>query len=522
MHFGNSKFIIELQKFIYYLTKMTNSIGHIIGGKVVKEDGKSFEIFNPSNGKCIALATNASKKIIDKTIDNSVEAFNEWHSYSLAKRASILFEYKVLLENNIDKLAQIISKDLGKVHEDAIGEIRRGIENVEYACGIGEILKGEFNKNISTSIDSWSEFSPLGVVLGITPFNFPAMVPLWMFPLAIAAGNSFILKPSEKDPLASMFIVELFNQTKAPKGLLNLLNGDKDVVNNLIQDKRIKAVSFVGSTPVAQKIYESSSISGKRCQALGGAKNHALVLPDANIDYATDQLISAAFGSSGQRCMALSVAVVFKDIKEKFNKSLKEKVSKLKFGHEDLNLNSFGPLVSKEHLESVKKNINLAEEEGSLILLDGRDNIKRKNSENGYFIGPTLIDKVKSSMKSYENEIFGPVLQIIEVDSMDEALQIINENKFGNGCCIFTSSGEKARKFSQNVNIGMVGVNIPLPVPSSFHSFGGWKDSLFGDLNMYGPDGLRFFTQRKTVTQKWPEESSESKGINLSMPNNLN
>ena len=337
---------------------MTNSIGHIIGGKVVKEDGKSFEIFNPSSGKCIALATNASKKIIDETIDNSVEAFNEWHSYSLAKRASILFEYKVLLENNIENLAQIISKDLGKVHEDAVGEIRRGIENVEYACGIGEILKGEFNKNISTSIDSWSEFSPLGVVLGITPFNFPAMVPLWMFPLAIAAGNSFILKPSEKDPLASMFIVELFNQTKAPKGLLNLLNGDKDVVNNLIQDKRIKAVSFVGSTPVAQKIYENSSISGKRCQALGGAKNHALVLPDANIDYATDQLISAAFGSSGQRCMALSVAVVFKDIKEKFNKSLKEKVSKLKFGHEDLNLNSFCPLVSKENLESVNKNIS--------------------------------------------------------------------------------------------------------------------------------------------------------------------
>ena len=348
------------------------------------------------------------------------------------------------------------------------------------------------------------------------------MVPLWMFPLAIAAGNSFILKPSEKDPLASMFIVELFNKTKAPKGLLNLLNGSKEVVNELIDDKRIKAVSFVGSTPVAKEIYERSAMNGKRCQALGGAKNHALVLPDANIEYATDQLISAAFGSSGQRCMALSVAVVSKEIKEKFNKSLKSKVSKLKFGNENLNQNNFGPLVSKEHLENVKNNINLAKNEGSEILLDGRASIKRKNSSNGYFIGPTLIDKVKTSMKSYETEIFRPVLQIIEVDSTEEGIKIINDNKFGNGCCIFTGSGEKARFFSQNVNIGMVGINIPLPVPSSFHSFGGWKDSLFGDLNIYGPDGIRFFTQRKTVTQKWPEESNKTSEINLSMPNNLN
>ena len=501
---------------------MNTNIGHIVGGKIIKSEGALFEIFNPSTGKRLATGSNASQKIIDKTIINSIQAFDEWNSFSLAKKASILFEYKELLEKNIEKLARIISKDLGKVHDDAVGEIRRGIENVEYACGIGEILKGEFNKNVSSSIDSWSEFSPLGVVLGITPFNFPAMVPLWMFPLAIAAGNSFILKPSEKDPLASMFIVELFNKTKAPKGLLNLLNGGKEVVNELIDDKRIKAVSFVGSTPVAKEIYERSAMNGKRCQALGGAKNHALVLPDANIEYATDQLISAAFGSSGQRCMALSVAVVSKEIKEKFNKSLKSKVSKLKFGNENLNQNNFGPLVSKEHLENVKNNINLAKNEGSEILLDGRASIKRKNSSNGYFIGPTLIDKVKTSMKSYETEIFGPVLQIIEVDSTEEGIKIINDNKFGNGCCIFTGSGEKARFFSQNVNIGMVGINIPLPVPSSFHSFGGWKDSLFGDLNIYGPDGIRFFTQRKTVTQKWPEESNKTSEINLSMPNNLN
>ncbi len=499
---------------------MTKNLGHIVNGKSEYDSEKHMDIFNPSTGKIISSISNASKATIEKTLISSVEAFNEWKNYSIAKRSSILFEYKVLLEKNIDKIAKTISKDLGKVHDDAVGEVRRGIENVEYACGLGEILKGEFNKNISTSVDSWSEFSPLGVVLGITPFNFPAMVPLWMFPLAIATGNSFILKPSEKDPLASMLIVELFNQTKAPKGLLNLLNGNKSVVNNLIKDERVKAVSFVGSTPVAKSIYELSAVSGKRCQALGGAKNHALVLPDADIDYTTDQLISAAFGSSGQRCMALSVAVVVSSVKEKFLESLQEKVNKLKFGLDNLNSNSFGPLVSKEHLESVKNYIKMSEEEGARVLIDGRNSIKRKNSNNGYFLGPTIIDNVNSNMISYQNEIFGPVLQVIEVNETNQAINLINNNKFGNGCCIFTSSGEKARSFSENVEIGMVGVNIPLPVPSSFHSFGGWKNSLFGDLNIYGPDGVRFYTRRKTITQRWPLSGS-SKGVDLSMPSNF-
>ncbi len=499
---------------------MVENLGHIVNGKSIHDSGAPIEIFDPSNGKVISTISNASDKTIENTLNNSIEAFNEWKNFSIAKRSSILFEYKVLLEKNIQKLAEIISKDLGKVHDDAVGEIRRGIENVEYACGIGEILKGEFNKNISTSVDSWSEFSPLGPVLGITPFNFPAMVPLWMFPLAIAAGNSFILKPSEKDPLGSMFIVELFNQTKAPRGLLNLLNGDKSVVNKLIKDDRIKAVSFVGSTPVAKNIYETSAISGKRCQALGGAKNHALILPDADIDYTTDQLISAAYGSSGQRCMALSVAVVFSDIKDEFIQDLERKVQKLKFGLDDLHSNSFGPLVSKEHLESVKNYIDMSEGEGARVLVDGRDFLKRKNSNNGYFLGPTIIDNVSSNMKSYQNEIFGPVLQIIEVNKLSDAIKLINNNKFGNGCCVFTRNGEQARTFSENVEIGMVGVNIPLPVPTSFHSFGGWKNSLFGDLNIYGPDGVRFYTQRKTITQRWPSSGS-SKGVDLSMPNNL-
>ena len=499
---------------------MVENLGHIVNGKSIHDTGAPIEIFNPSNGKVISTISNASDKTIENTLNNSTEAFNEWKNFSIAKRSSILFEYKILLEKNIQKLAEIISKDLGKVHDDAVGEIRRGIENVEYACGIGEILKGEFNKNISTSVDSWSEFSPLGPVLGITPFNFPAMVPLWMFPLAIAAGNSFILKPSEKDPLGSMFIVELFNQTKAPRGLLNLLNGDKTLVNKLIKDDRIKAVSFVGSTPVAKNIYETAATSGKRCQALGGAKNHALILPDADIDYTTDQLISAAYGSSGQRCMALSVAVVFSDIKDEFIQDLERKVQKLKFGLDDLHSNSFGPLVSKEHLESVKNYIEMSEGEGARVLIDGRDFLKRKNSNNGYFLGPTIIDNVSSNMKSYQNEIFGPVLQIMEVNELSDAIKLINNNRFGNGCCVFTRNGEQARTFSENVEIGMVGVNIPLPVPTSFHSFGGWKNSLFGDLNIYGPDGVRFYTQRKTITQRWPSSGS-SKGVDLSMPNNL-
>ena len=499
---------------------MVENLGHIVNGKSIHDSGAPIEIFDPSNGKVISTISNASDKTIENTLNNSTEAFNEWKNFSIAKRSSILFEYKILLEKNIQKLAEIISKDLGKVHDDAVGEIRRGIENVEYACGIGEILKGEFNKNISTSVDSWSEFSPLGPVLGITPFNFPAMVPLWMFPLAIAAGNSFILKPSEKDPLGSMFIVELFNQTKAPRGLLNLLNGDKTVVNKLIKDDRIKAVSFVGSTPVAKNIYETAATSGKRCQALGGAKNHALILPDADIDYTTDQLISAAYGSSGQRCMALSVAVVFSDIKDEFIQDLERKVQKLKFGLDDLHSNSFGPLVSKEHLESVKNYIDMSEGEGARVLVDGRDFLKRKNSNNGYFLGPTIIDNVSSNMKSYQNEIFGPVLQIMEVNKLSDAIKLINNNRFGNGCCVFTRNGEQARTFSENVEIGMVGVNIPLPVPTSFHSFGGWKNSLFGDLNIYGPDGVRFYTQRKTITQRWPSSGS-SKGVDLSMPNNL-
>ncbi len=497
-------------------------IGHLISGEEEFENSNTINLYNPNNAELIGKVSLASPKIIDKVILSSMSALNEWKSYSISKRSSILFEYKVLLEKNINKIADIIGEDLGKVKDDAIGEIRRGIENVEYACGIGEILKGEYNKNISTSVDSWSEFEPLGVVLGVTPFNFPTMVPLWMFPLALAAGNSFILKPSEKDPLSTMFIAKLFNETGAPKGLLNIINGNKETVEKLIEDKRIRAVSFVGSTPVAKKIYENSGKYGKRCQALGGAKNHALVLSDANLEYTTNQLISAAFGSSGQRCMALSVAMVQRNIKDKFIEILKKKTNTLRVGFNIKDSNSFGPLVTLEHMEKVRDFIDMAESEGCEIIVDGRNINKGKNSNNGYYLGATIINNVKTNMTSYQNEIFGPVLQIIEVENMENAIEIINENRFGNGCCIFTSNGEYARKFSNNINIGMVGINIPLPVPSSFHSFGGWKESLFGDLNIYGPDGLRFYTQRKTITQRWPESKLSESNLDLSMPDNLN
>ena len=495
-------------------------VGHIISGEEFKDSGEIIEVINPTNEEKIARITSATEDTIDKAIKSSLEAQKIWQAYSVAKRTQILFEYKELLEQNEDKITRLISEDLGKVYDDAKGELRRGIENVEYACGVGEILKGEYNKNISSSIDSWSQFSPVGVVLGITPFNFPAMIPLWMFPLALAAGNSFILKPSEKDPLATIFIAKLFNETKAPKGLLNLINGQKEQVNKMLDDERISAVSFVGSTDVARQIYTNSTKNGKRCQALGGAKNHALVLSDAKISQAIDQLISAAFGSSGQRCMALSVVLVEKKIKQPFMDNLITKVKSLNVGFQRLESNSYGPLVSDDHLNNVQNYIKLAEEEGSKIILDGREiNDRRNNDKKGYFLGPTLIDSVKPNMKSYLNEIFGPVLQIIEIDDVEEGIQIINKNSFGNGCCIFTENGNNAREFSEKVDIGMVGVNIPLPVPSSFHSFGGWKNSLFGDLNIYGPDGLRFYTRRKTITQRW-FGSNDLSEINLSMPSN--
>ena len=496
-------------------------IENYINGKIIKgTSGQYLPVDDPSTGEKIGEVILSNEDDCINLIENSAKAYEKWSQVTPLKRSRIISKYKELIEKNLDSIAKLVSLEHGKTLDDAKGSVTRGLEVVEFACGIPHLLKGDFSQNVGTEIDSWSIRQPIGVTAGITPFNFPAMVPMWMYPISIACGNSFILKPSERDPSCSLKLAELFSEAGLPDGVFNVLNGNKTAVDILLSDKRVQSVSFVGSTPVAKSVYELSAVSGKRCQALGGAKNHALILPDADIDYTTDQLISAAFGSSGQRCMALSVAVVFSSVKKRFLESLQNKVGKLKFGLDNLNSNSFGPLVSKEHLESVENYIQMSKEEGARILMDGRISLKRKNSTSGYFLGPTIIDNVKSNMKSYQNEIFGPVLQVIEVDEINEAIKLINKSKFGNGCCVFTSSGKNARSFSENVEIGMVGVNIPLPVPSSFHSFGGWKNSLFGDLNIYGPDGVRFYTRRKTVTQRWPSSGS-SQGVDLSMPSNL-
>ena len=415
-----------------------------------------------------------------------------------------MFKFKDLLEKNSEKICQLIGEEHGKIVHDAKGELQRGIENVEFACCAPEILKGEHSKNVGGSIDCWSEFQPLGVVAGITPFNFPAMVPMWMYPLAIVCGNCFILKPSEKDPSSTLFIAQLLLEAGLPKGVLNIVNGNKEAVDVILDDDRVQAISFVGSTPIARHIYMVASANGKRCQALGGAKNHAIVMPDADIENTVNQLIGASFGSSGERCMALSVAVAVGDkVGDELVKRMKDARNHLNVGPYDDEENDFGPLITKEHKEKVVSFIDSAENQGASIVVDGRQ-IKVSGYENGFFVGGTLIDNVNAEMVSYQEEIFGPVLQIVRVATMDEAMKLIDEHKYGNGTCIFTRDGEAARFFSDKINVGMVGINTPLPVPVAYHSFGGWKSSLFGDLFAYGPDGVRFYTRRKTITQRWP------------------
>ena len=428
-----------------------------------------------------------------------------------------MFRFKELLEKNAKKICELIGEEHGKISHDAMGELQRGIENVEYACSAPEILKGEHSKNVGQSVDCWSEFQPLGVVAGITPFNFPAMVPMWMYPLAIVCGNCFILKPSERDPSSTLYIAELLHEAGLPKGVLNVVNGGKEAVDTLLFDPRVEAISFVGSTPVAEYIYTTASANGKRCQALGGAKNHAIVMPDADIDNAVNQLIGAAFGSSGERCMALSVAIVVGDeVGNNFISKMKETMKTLKVGAYNESSNDFGPLITEDHRNKVASYIKSAEDQGATIAVDGRD-IKVKGYENGFFLGATLIDNVTPSMTSYKEEIFGPVLQVIRANNMQEAMDIINDHEYANGTCIFTRDGEAARYFSDQIKVGMVGINIPLPVPVSYHSFGGWKRSLFGDLFAYGPDGVKFYTRRKTITQRWPS-AGVREGKEFSMP----
>jgi malonate-semialdehyde dehydrogenase (acetylating)/methylmalonate-semialdehyde dehydrogenase len=492
-------------------------VGHFINGETCTPKGRMQDVYNPATGEAEKLVLLASKATVNDAIVSAQNAFVEWRNTPVSKRARVMFKFKSLLEEHADEIIALIGAEHGKISHDAAGELQRGIENVEFACGAPQLLKGEHSKNVGPSIDSWSEFQPLGVVAGITPFNFPAMVPLWMFPLSIVCGNTFVLKPSERDPSCAIFLAKLLKEAGLPDGVFNVINGDKEAVDQILDDERIKAVSFVGSTPIAEYIYSKANANGKRCQALGGAKNHAIVMPDADIDNAVNQLLGAAFGSSGERCMALSVVVAVGDkVADEIVDKMQSAMKSLKVGAFDDATNDFGPLITLQHKEKVEGYITSAAEQGADVVVDGR-NPSVEGYETGFFLGATLIDKVTPEMASYKAEIFGPVLQVMRVKSMEQAMQLIDSHEYGNGTCIFTRDGEAARYFSDNIQVGMVGINVPLPVPVSYHSFGGWKRSLFGDLHAYGPDGVRFYTKRKTITQRWPS-SGVREGVSFSFP----
>ena len=479
-------------------------IEHYVGGKKFSGGSKrTGKVFNPATGEQSAEVKLASKSDLDEAVKIANKAFEEWSNKPPLQRARILFKFKELIEKNSDELTKIIVAEHGKVYEDAKGSLTRGLEVVEFACGIPQLLKGEFTENVGTNVDSWSLRQPLGVCAGITPFNFPAMVPMWMFPMAIACGNTFILKPSEKDPSCSLRLAELFSEAGLPDGVLNIVNGDKESVDAIIENKDIAAVSFVGSTPIAKYIYENCAKNEKRVQALGGAKNHCVVMPDCDLDQAVNGLMGAAYGSAGERCMAQSVAVAVGNIGDKLVENLIKKVEALKVGPGMDKKSEMGPLVTKQHLEKVKGYVDLGVKEGAKLVADGR-NLKLQGYEKGFYIGGCLFDHVNKNMRIYKEEIFGPVLSVIRAKNFDEALDLVNSHEYGNGVSIFTRDGDTGRTFSSKAKIGMVGINIPIPVPMAFHSFGGWKRSLFGDQYMHGPEGVRFYTKLKTITSRWP------------------
>ncbi len=496
-----------------------NTIGHLINGEKVTDGARQQDVINPSTNEVIGKVSLAGKATVEEAIAAAEAAYPAWRNTPPFKRARIMYRFKDLLEQNADKICELITLEHGKVLNDAQGELQRGIENVEYACSVPELLKGEHSKNVGPAIDSWSEFQPLGVCAGITPFNFPAMVPLWMWPMAVACGNTFVLKPSERDPSSALFIAELGIEAGIPAGVLNVVNGDKEAVDTLLSDKRIQAVSFVGSTPIAEYVYTTGNAYGKRVQAFGGAKNHAIIMPDADLDNAVSALMGAAYGSCGERCMAISVAVAVGDATaDALIEKLKERIADLKVGDGMDNSNDMGPVVTRAQLEKIEGYIARGIEEGAKLVVDGRG-LKVPGFEDGNYLGACLFDKVTEGMVIHSDEIFGPVLCVMRVDSMQEAMDIIDAHEYGNGTCIFTRDGEAARYFSDNIKVGMVGINVPLPVPVAYHSFGGWKRSLFGDLHAYGPDSVRFYTKRKTVTQRWPA-SGVREGAQFTFPSN--
>ena len=492
-----------------------NRIGHWVNNKVVLgTSGKSGVVFNPATGEQQATVDFASVAELDAVIAASKAALPAWRATSLSRRAEIMFRMRELVDANRKEIANIVSLEHGKVPADAMGELARGLENIEFACGIPALLKGGYSEQAAGGVDVYSIRQPLGVVAGITPFNFPAMVPMWMFANAIMCGNTFVLKPSEKDPSASMFIADLLRQAGLPDGVFNVVHGDKVAVDRLLEHPDIAAVSFVGSTPIAKYVYETGTRNGKRVQALGGAKNHMLVLPDADLDMAADAAVSAAYGSAGERCMAVSVVAAVDTIADKLIEKIKTRVPNIKVGPGTDPSAEMGPLITREHRDKVAGYVQNATKEGAKVVIDGT----AKAKDAGFFLNPSLIDEAKPGMKCYDEEIFGPVLVITRVEGYEAGLKLINDNPYGNGTAIFTRDGGVARQFQFDVQVGMVGINVPIPVPVSYYSFGGWKASLFGDQHMYGPEGINFFTRGKVVTSRWPDPRTSS--VNLGFPQN--
>ncbi|MBV6633491.1 MAG: CoA-acylating methylmalonate-semialdehyde dehydrogenase [Alphaproteobacteria bacterium] len=483
---------------------MSRTVSHWINGQVAAgASGRQADIFNPAIGEPVAKVDLASTAEVDKAVANAAEAYKEWREVTPLRRARVMFKFKELIEANHRELAEMITTEHGKTVSDAMGEVVRGLEVVEYACGIPQLLKGEYTEQVGSGVDAWTTREPLGVVAGITPFNFPAMVPMWMFPMAIACGNTFILKPSERDPTISIRLGELLKEAGLPDGVFNVVQGDKEAVDALLHHPDVEAISFVGSTPIAEYIYTTGTSTGKRVQALGGAKNHMVVMPDADIEQATDALIGAGYGSAGERCMAISVAVAVGEAGDKLVEQLTPRVRGLKIGPGMDEEVEMGPLVTRQHRDKVMGYVNKGVEEGADLVVDGRD-FSMQGYENGHFIGGCLFDNVTPDMTIYKEEIFGPVLSVVRANDFEEALKLVNEHEYGNGTAIFTRDGDAAREYSRRCNIGMVGVNVPIPVPMAFHSFGGWKKSLFGDHHMHGPEGVRFYTRQKAITSRWP------------------
>ncbi len=493
----------------------TKTVHHWIGGKpVASQSGRSGVVWNPATGEEQSRVDFASAAEVDAAVTAAKGAFPAWRATPLSRRAEVMFKLRELVDANRRRIATLISQEHGKTVADAMGEVARGLENIEFACGIPNLLKGGFSEQASRNVDIYQIRQPLGVVAGITPFNFPAMVPMWMFANAIACGNTFLLKPSEKDPSASLLMAELFREAGLPDGVFNVIQGDKVAVDRLLEHPDVKAISFVGSTPVAKSIYETATRSGKRVQALGGAKNHMLVLPDADIGMAADAAVSAAFGSAGERCMAISVVVAVGAVADPLIDAIRERMSKIKVGPGMEEGNDMGPLITREHRDRVASYLDCAVSEGATVAVDGRKDAVCSGA--GFFLGTSLVDNVRPGMRCYEDEIFGPVLAISRAGTYEEAVRIINENPYGNGTAIFTRDGGAARQFQFDVEVGMVGINVPIPVPMSYYSFGGWKASLFGDLHMYGPEGIQFYTRGKVVTSRWPDPATSK--VDLGFP----